>query len=434
VDYEVMPYDPDLVLREDPDVVGLTAMTPTVDRAFEIGRRIKRVRPGLPVLLGGVHATLLPEETLRRADGSVDALVLGEGERHLPGLLERIGAGAPLEGLDGLAWREDSRIRVIPPADFIEDLDALPFPDRGRIRMELYRRPSSPGFSREDLRITELFTSRGCPCSCTFCAAPLLSGKRVRFRSVENVAAEMAQCMANHGIEHFTLNDDNFIAEEERVHGFCRTVRPLAVTWSCETRVNLATPEILRAMVEAGCRKVSFGVESGSPRILRKIKKGISLDRVAEAFHNARAAGLLRTGFFQVGTHPDETDDDIRLTWELIRRVDPDFIAVAIATPFPGTELHRTMKQQGLILNEDWSNYSHFPRHPSWRTHHFSPRKIVAVQKKLTRRFYLRPRSILRQLRSIRSLGQLRYQLSAGLSILKMVGPRGGNTPSPPGA
>jgi radical SAM superfamily enzyme YgiQ (UPF0313 family) len=242
----------------------------------------------------------------------------------------------------------------------------------------------------------------------------------------------MAECVAQFGIEHFTLNDDNFISDPDRILDFCRFVRPLAVTWSCEARVSLASREILGQMREAGCRKVSFGVESGSPRILEKIKKGISVDRVTEVFRNARTVGLLRTGFFQVGTHPDETIDDIRLTRKLIRRIDPDFIAVAIASPFPGTELHRTMKEQGLVLKEDWSNYTHFTSRPSWRTHHLSPKDLVTLQKNLTRRFYLRPRTILRQLRSIRSLGQLRYQISAGISILKWVGPRGGNTPSPP--
>jgi len=420
VDYEVMPLNAGRILSLGPDVVGITAMTATVGMAYRIGARLKRVRPDLPVILGGVHATVIPEVCLAQAGDSIDALVLGEGEERLPIVLARIGSGEGFQGLEGVAWKEAGTVRIDPPRGFIEDLDTLPFPDRTKIRMELYRQASSPGFSRTFLRITEIFTSRGCPYHCVFCSAGVLSGRRTRFRSPENVAEEMRLCIGRFGIQHFTINDDNFIAETSRTEEFCRRVAPLQVTWSCETRVNSATLDLLTSLRKAGCRKVSFGVESGSPRILEKIRKGITIRMVEDAFRHGRRAGLLRSGFFQVGAHPEETREDLRLTWQLVRRIDPDFLIVSIATPFPGTELYRQMKDRGLILDEDWSNYTHFTPCPSWRTLHFSPTQLVSLQRTMLRRFYLRPGTLFKRLAATRSLGQLLYQISAGISILRM--------------
>lgn len=420
VDYEVEPFTMDLILGHNPDVVGITAMTATVGMAYQIGASLKRSRPDLPVILGGVHATAIPEACLAQAGDAVDALVLGEGEERLPRVLARIGSGEGFQDLEGVAWKEADAVRVTPPRGFIEDLDSLPFPDRAKIRMGLYRRASSPGFARTFLRITEMFTSRGCPCQCVFCCAGALSGRRTRFRSPENVVEEMRLCIERFGIEHFTINDDTFIAETSRTEEFCRRVALLGVTWSCETRVNSASLDLLRSLKKAGCRKVSFGVESGSPRILEKIKKGITIRMVEEAFRNGRRAGLLRTAFVQVGTHPDETQEDIDQTWQLVRRIEPDFLIVSIATPFPGTELYALMKDRGLIIAEDWSNYTHFSPRPSWRTLHFSPSRLVSLQRTMLRRFYLRPGTLLRKLAATRSVGQLLYQISAGISILRM--------------
>jgi len=234
------------------------------------------------------------------------------------------------------------------------------------------------------------------------------------------VAEEMHRCMKEFGIEHFTINDDNFIQDPNRTERFCRRVGPLGVTWSCESRVTSVHPDLLKALREAGCRKISFGVESGSARILEKTRKGVSIQAVEEAFRYSRDAGLLRTGFFQVGTHPEEDGEDIRLTWKLIRRIDPDYLVVSIATPFPGTELYRVMTNRNLILRHDWANYRHFTSSPSWRTHHFSPKELVSLQRRMLRRFYLSPRTIWRRLRATRSATQLAYQISAGLSILRM--------------
>lgn len=421
VDYEVVPFEMNHILGKRPDVVGITAMTATIEQAYRIGRNLKTVQPNLPVILGGVHATVIPEACLAQAGDSIDALVIGEGERRLLELLERFRSGGDFRGLDGVAWKEKGEVQVNPAHGFIEDLDRLPFPDRRKIQMERYRQASSPGFARGFLRITEIFTSRGCPHNCIFCSAALLSGKRGRFRSAGNVTEEMHLCIKDFGIQHFTINDDTFIADTIRLEDFCRHVQPLSITWSCETRVNTVNPELLKVIRKAGCRKVSFGVESGSPRILERIRKGISIHMVEDAFRYSREAGLLRTGFFQIGSHPEEEMEDVRLTWKLIRRIDPDFLVVSIATPFPGTELYRTVKNRGLILREDWPNYCQFTSSPSWRTEHFSPKQIVFLQRKMLRQFYLRPRTIVRRLLATRSLDELVYQLSAGLSVLRMV-------------
>jgi radical SAM superfamily enzyme YgiQ (UPF0313 family) len=422
VDYEVMPHDPDLILRQQPDVVGITAMTPTIKSAYEIAAQLKAARPALPIVLGGVHATILPERCLAESGGAVDAVIIGEGEERLPRLLDVLRGRESFANLEGVAWRDSGEIRIIPRRGWIENLDALPFPDRDKLRMELYDQSSSPGFSRRFLRITEIFTSRGCVHNCIFCSAALLSGKRVRFRSIDNVVAEMELCVRRYGIQHFTISDDNFAFSSSRVRQFCAAVQWLGVTWTCETRADTVDRTLLHQMRQAGCRKVSFGVEAASPEGMARVKKGLSPEAVENVFAWAREAGIKRTAFFQVGSHPEETEKDVEAIEKLLQRMAPDYAVITIATPYPGSELHQLMKARNLILSDDWSQYRPFSDSPCWRTVAFSPQQLVRFQRRLIRRFYLRPRTILHHLLGVRSFAELGYLLAAAFSILRLVG------------
>jgi radical SAM superfamily enzyme YgiQ (UPF0313 family) len=191
------------------------------------------------------------------------------------------------------------------------------------------------------------------------------------------------------------------------------------LSWDCDTRVNVVTPDMLRMMADAGCRKVAFGVESGSPRILSKLEKGITVEQVRKAFAWAHEAKLITTAFFIIGGHPDETREDLDMSVRLIREIDPDLMAVAIAVPFPGTELERIMRERNLIFSEQWEKYTHIHSKPCWRTDNFSPEDLVKLQNQLFRRFFLRPHFIMKTMKKAMSRQGLRYYSRSLLQIIE---------------
>jgi len=234
----------------------------------------------------------------------------------------------------------------------------------------------------------------------------------------------MSLCIRKYHIGHFTISDDNFVSSRSRTLEFCDRVQPLGITWTCESRVNTVDRALLLRMYRAGCRKMSFGVEVATQDGLARVKKGFAPAAAESAFAWAREAGIKRMAFFQVGSHPDETMAEIKEIERLYRRLDPDYVVVAIATPYPGTELRRRMQDRNLILSDDWSQYRPFTRLPCWRTVNFSSDQLVSIQTKLIHRFYFRPRTILRHLLTVRSLGEFRYLVAAGFSLLRLVGAR----------
>ena len=331
-----------------------------------------------------------------------------------------LSGGLDVKGVAGLACRDGNGIVVAPPRALIVDLDSLPLPARDLIRYDQQAGHSSRGFSN-DIRSTELFTSRGCPISCSFCAIQATFGRNVRFRSVEAVEAEVMDCVKRYHFNHVVIADDTFTLVPERGAAICDILARNGITsWNCDTRVTSVTPELLRHMRATGCRKVAFGVESGSQPVLDRIGKGITIERVHAAFRMAREAGIPQIeGNFIIGVDPDETEEDLNRTRRLIRELPWDFVSIAIIVPFPGTPVYDAMRTRGLIETDaTWEDYVLFGRAPKWRTAHFSADQLLSLQRKMTREFYLNPGYIARRILSIRSWRDVSYWVSAGGSYL----------------
>jgi radical SAM superfamily enzyme YgiQ (UPF0313 family) len=374
-----------------PRVVGVTGMTCNVKMADRILGWIKEEVPGVFTVIGGPHASALPERTLREFQ-SFDAAVRGEGEDTVVELCRRLSAGQSLAGVRGTAWRKSQEEIVLEePRPLLEDLDRLPLPARDLINHSLYRGASTPGLDATLHRGTMLFTSRGCPDNCIFCAAKVTFGRTVRARSAEHVLAEVDECLARWGYHHYTVEDDTFSYRPSRLERLCRGFRDRGITWDCDTRVNVVTREMIQLFAETGCRKIAFGVESGSPRVLEKIQKGITVEQVRRAFAWAHEFGLITTAFFMVGSDPSETEQDLERSFQLMKEIDPDLMALAIAVPFPGTRLYQEMKAQGFLFSEQWEKFTHLHSVPCWRTEHFTPEQLVRHQIRLYSRFFLRP-------------------------------------------
>ncbi len=424
LDYEVMPYSKAVfkaaVAAAKPALVGFTAMTPSVDDVAGMAAVAKAARPEIITVLGGPHASILPVETLERYL-QFDAVVMGEGETAFTELCAAAGSDRlNEEAIASVLFRNGTEIVGnsecrMPPLD----LDRLPLPARDLLDLSRYTGAPTPGLPRRVFRATQLFTARGCPGKCTFCCSEHIFGRRVRHRPVGHVLNEIKDCVSRFGFNHFTIDNDTFTDDRECVMEFCEAVGGLGVTWDCDTRVDRVDEEMLREMAKAGCVKVAFGVESGSPRVLKWIKKGITVEQIRDAFRWTRRAGLLSCAFFMIGSHPDEAETDIAETRRLIRETDPDLITIAIAAPYPKTELNRTMREAGLLEELPWSDYGRsFQGTPITRTGTIPAARLKVLQAKLLRGFYLRPSYIIRRLSGIRGLDDALYWFGAGAQFL----------------
>ena len=405
-----------------PSVVGITAMSSSLCNAYRIAAAAKASAPGTFVVLGGCHASALPEETIGDCE-ALDAIVYGEGERTIVELCDALAKGASLEAIHGLVVRRDGKPVRTPPRELIDDLDSIPFPARDLVPMELYARQHvSRGFSRREMRIAELITTRGCPNDCTFCATHINYGHRVRFRSLDNVTAEIQECMKKYGVTHISVEDDTFTLKRELVEGLCAFFAANSLTWNCNARVNTVDYELLKQMRSSGCQKIAFGVESGSPELLKKIKKRITLDQVRQAVRDAKRAGIRYVECdFMIGAHVDETLEDVEMTRTFINELKPDFMALAVMNPYPGTENFRTMIERGLLpAKVDWSQFTHFGNLKRYdRITHMTNEEMCRMQHEMMKSYYGSPSYLVSQIRQVRSLREIRYFMRLGIQYLQ---------------
>lgn len=424
-DYEVEKITDDgfveRIRQAQPSVIGFSCMTPTIINGHKMAYLVKKNFPNILTLVGGPHSTAWPKKVLE-SFLHFDVVVIGEGEETLLELCQAIDKKQDLTGILGITYRTNQGIREESRRPLIKDLDKLPFPQRDLLHINSVRRGHlSRGISNR-LKSTEIYTSRGCPFSCIFCASRVTMGSTTRFRSPENVLAEVEECIKEYNFDHFIIADDTFTLNLDRAIKICQGFKKLSVrSWHCSgTRVNTVSPKLLKVMAETGCQKVAFGVESGSPRIMELNGKRINVKQVKNAFKWARQAGIkFVEGNYIIGSHPSETKEDLQMTIDLIRDTKPDLISMTMIVPYPGTKIYDLMKEKGYIFTEDWEKFVMIDQLPCWRTEHFSPEQLSNFQKKMTRSFYLRPSYILHILSRIRSMQEMRYWIEVGFGFIK---------------
>ncbi len=247
----------------------------------------------------------------------------------------------PLARIKGLVWRHDDEIIVNPDRPFICHLDDLPLPRHDLLPLRHYRAPL--------VRAPYAFvvTSRGCPAGCRFCIKHVSYGQSVRFRSPAHVMAELEMLVAL-GVRSVNMYADLFTVSREQVIELCELIlqRGLRLDWTCNSRVDFVDAEMLQQMSRAGCRWISWGIESANPEILRRCHKGISPDQVTQALHWARQAGIRNWGYFIIGL-PGETEQTIRETIAFAKQLPLDLVLFHIAAPYPGSPLFFEVIEQG---------------------------------------------------------------------------------------
>jgi len=327
----------------NPDLVGITVWTTFAASSLTLASLCKEYNPDLPVVMGGPHISIKYDEVMKICP-NVDFLVRGEGEKTLCKLVKAIeNNGKSLRNVDGISYRYNGEIIHNPPGRFIDNLDILPFPARDLLL-------NKASYNSEDMGL--LMTSRGCPYNCSYCATSIWE-RKTRYRSIDNVIAEIKQVIDKYGTRQFTFKDDCFTVNRKRVMELCdRLIKEkIKISWDCNTRVNLVDEELLKKMKKAGCNSIKIGIETGSERILKLINKKITLDDCRRAAKLFKEVGIHWTGYFMMGL-PSETKEDIYQTLQFMKELDPDYASFSVYEPFPGTELFNIGIEKDLVQAE----------------------------------------------------------------------------------
>lgn len=335
--------------QTNPDVVGVTVMSAKIESARRVSQLAKQVLPGCRVVWGGQHPTILPEQCLSLPE--VDFIVRSEAEDSFAELLGCLRRGEQPKAIPGVGFTQNGKMQLTPTAA-PPDFSSLPFPKKDNLLFpERYGKNSMGGIT----------ATRGCPFPCGFCSASQVVGKRIRYRRVEDVADEISYLTTTFGTRVFHLFDDTFTANEQYALALCEEFvrRRLRISWSCTTRLKSLSPELLRQMVRAGCYYTSVGVESGSDRVLRQIRKGITRDDVLERIGILKQSSVAWAVYIMTG-FPEETAADVDLTTDLIRRIHPERVILSFFTPYPGTALFSRCVELSLASHTlDWADYNH---------------------------------------------------------------------------
>jgi anaerobic magnesium-protoporphyrin IX monomethyl ester cyclase len=354
LDFAVFPYRRDHLestIRDfKPDLVGATAVTMTYDSAAQIIRDAKAVDPNLLTVMGGPHVTFLARETMETLP-ELDLIVLGEGEQTIIEVTGQAEKDRDWVQVRGILYRQGSKIEKTPPRTELVDVDALPLPARHLFPLGRYRALG--------MAVT-MTTTRGCPHQCIFCVGRKMVGARVRYRNPIKVVDEL-EYLNRLNFPQINIADDLFTAGKKHCLEVCREIirRGLKVKWTSFSRVDTISLEILKAMKEAGCTTVSFGVETGNPEIMKTIRKGITLEKVVEALNLCREAGLGTLFSFILGL-PGETPETLQQTVAFSDHLTElgGSCGYHLLAPFPGTEIRDRCEEYGIrIMTDDWCQY-----------------------------------------------------------------------------
>lgn len=393
----------DQISEFKPDMVGVTAVTPTFNSAQQIITTLKKAFPKVVMVMGGPHLTSLPKQSLEHTPAA-DFVIAGEGEYPMVELLKALEEGrTDFARIAGLTYRQDGKVMCNPRAPMIEDLDAIPWPAYHLLPIKEY---SPSVVYRVSEKSTFVMSSRGCAAYCTFCANNV-TGRRLRTHSIDNFIGKIKYLMKTYGLKHFHIVDDNFMNDQQRVIDICQRIidENLKITWFIFARPDHCQHlETLKMMKKAGCVYLQFGIESGSEVILRQMGKKIEKDELYKACMNCKKAGLDYFNSFMIG-NPKETRETVRETIDFAIKLDAIMSGFNILIPYPGTAIFKKFYEKDFVENTNWEKWNHITHEVpiDYRHTELTKAELDELRKECIRRYYLRPRQILRLLVFFRS-------------------------------
>ncbi len=350
----------ELFKKEAPDAVFFETATPTIGMDKELARRLKELRPGCAVILGGPHTTVYPYETLKDCAGA-DYVLRGEYEETLLELMRCLRAKGDLSAVAGAAWRRDGEPVENAPRPLIDPLDKLPEPAYGMFPASWAPNPSIywDGFCQHRPAV-QMHASRGCPYRCDFCLwnQVMYSNGKYRTFSSQRVLAEMEKLVKEYGAKEIYFDDDDFTINKSHVEAVCRGLieKRLGVKWSCMGDAINLSEELVGLMADSGCVGIKFGVETGSPRMMKTLGKPVDLEKVKAVTRWCAARGIKTHATFSLGLL-GEDEASAGETLAYLEGLDTDSIQVSICTPFPGTRFFAAAEKEGLLKTRDWEKY-----------------------------------------------------------------------------
>jgi len=423
LDTEVLALDYEGIKEEigkggKPDVIGITCPSPTIKHVFRISEMVKRdLGFNSVIVTGGTHPTILPKEMLKNP--FVDFAVIGEGEITFYELVKAIKEGRTnFENINGIYYKRGEQILSTPSREFITDLDSIPFPARDLFNLKLHYSPPTKAVSSE--LSSPIFTSRGCAFDCIHCVSKSIWKRKVRYRSVENVVAEIEECVNKYNIKELNIFDENFTLNKSRCLDICQRIieQKLPIVWVCSSRTDTIDDELASIMAKAGCKKVSFGLESGSQKILDLMRKQNTVEQGRKAVAIIRKYGIQAHASFMLG-NIGETKKTIRETINYAKSLDLDIATFFITCPVPGSDLYYYAKDNGLIpKNTPWEMFAPLTNKPPILVQtNLTQEELITWQKKAFREFYLRPKYIIQRLKQFKTSGIIKMTIE-GLKIL----------------
>ena len=389
-----------------PDYLVLNAASTTLENDLSILKIAKETLPNLVTIVKGAHFYTYNKEVLDKFP-NLDLIMIGEVEETLKEILQE----KPYPEINGICYRENGAPVLTEKREFIQNLDEIPFPARHLVDNSIFRRP-------DNNKVQGIIkVSRGCPYHCFFCLATPVSGAKVRMRSTDNIIAEIQECVEKYNINNFLFWSDIFNIDRKWTMELCRKIidSGVKITWSSNTRADTADDEMAELMYKSGCRLVSIGVESGSQEVLDSIGKKLTLNDIRNTVKIFKKHKIKIYNYFVIGL-PWDTEETIEETIKFAIELDSNFISFYTATPLPGSRFFEYAKAQGL-MNEvkSWDGAYY---NPIVNTHTLSKERILELHKSAIKRFYLRPKFILKSILGIRTFAELKNYFLAGVGIL----------------
>jgi len=387
----------------DPELVGITAMTPTFHGALEAARIAKT--HNRKTLIGGVHMSIYAEETLSYQE--VDFGIVGEGEETIVELCSALNEGRDYSSIEGLCYKQDDGLIKVGRARIVQDLTKLPMPSYHLLPMGKYS--SIIGMKP----VSTMMGSRGCPYKCGFCFKTP-SDKKYRTRSAENIVDEIEYLIKNYKVREVMFYDDIMPKAYARDLSNEIIKRNIKINWQTPQRVNLVNPKLLKLMAKAGCHILRFGVEQGDPDMMQLVEKKTTIDQVRLSFQAANDAGIKTFAYFIIG-YTGETKRTMQATIDLAIDLNPTYVMFTKAVPLPQTPLMTQSVSKGLVDPEYWRNYTLGIRQAPM------PNLVPNAEKWVAhayRSFYLRPLVIIQRLLSIRTYHDIKRHIDAFIGIV----------------
>ncbi len=326
--------------------VGFTTLTPRFPTIMRIAQELKTQSPNVTTIVGGPHISGRPQDC--RYPG-IDYGITGEGEQAFLELLDNLRQGEDPSEIKNLVHKVDGNVVVNPRRQFMKDLDSLPYPAWDLIDLSQYKEPAF--FGQEPH--AGVFTTRGCPQDCVFCASKVTWDRRLRYRSLDNVMGEFED-LAKRGVRNLYFYDDQFALKPERAIDLCNRMIQTGIDFRyvVQIRADSVNPELARVLKKSGCLSAAIGVETGNEEMLQRIRKKETKDEIRAAVTMLKEAGVPITTSYIIGL-PGDTHETIQQTLEFARELNTQQRKFMLLTPVPGTDVYNLAVQKGLLDPDD---------------------------------------------------------------------------------